>query len=94
MTKSKKRTDAERIIEAIDIATAACEIISENSACRNCPLRSVCLEETSLADVYRDATESMFREFLGFADDVGHYIDEQDYIADLADTARKGERDE
>lgn len=79
----------QQIVNSADRALSACDSISEAGACDKCPLRSTCLDDSSFLDVVTSFNPDHWNDFFGLADDVAGYMDEQDYIASLADSQRK-----
>lgn len=88
------RQKMERAIAALEDIFEACGSIKDAGACDKCPLKHFCIEDTTVDEFCDSATKGMLVETFGFADDVEEFISEEDYIYDLADRERKGERDE
>lgn len=65
--------DAERIFNAIDLASTACGNIQEKDRCEGCPINGVCLEgkfgtPASIGEQADLINVSTWEEFLRFAD--------------------------
>ena len=72
----------------------ACVTIKDAGGCDRCPLRNICLEETSYMTVCDELSSGAIDELLDFADDIEQHYNEEDAVAFYADMARKAERDE
>ena len=68
-----------------------CAFIEDAGACDGCPLKHNCLSETPAMDFVNFLTRDSIREFLDYSEDVERYVDEQDFIANMADIQRKEE---
>lgn len=69
----------------------ACAFIEDAGACDGCPLKYNCLSETPIMDFANFCTRRSIQEFLDYSEDVEKYVDEQDFIANMADIQRKEE---
>lgn len=90
----KNRATAQDFIESGGYIFDACVAIEAAGGCERCPLKYACIRDSSTEYFLDSATMGAIEEMLDFADDVENFISEDDYIADLADMQRKGERDE
>lgn len=90
----KKSEKAREFIDYLGEVYDACGYIHEMGGCDKCPIKHNCLDETTVTEFANFCTKGAVKEMLDFADDVENYISEEDYIYDLADRQRKGERDE
>ena len=88
------RQKMERAIAALEDIFDACGFIKDAGACDKCPMKNYCIEETTVDEFIDSVPKWMLEETFGLAEDVGDFISEEDYIYDLADRERKGERDE
>lgn len=68
-----------------------CAFIEDAGACDGCPLKHNCLSETPIMDFANFCTRRSIQEFLDYSEDVEKYVDEQDFIANMADIQRKEE---
>lgn len=83
------------LMNGLGEVASACEIIESAGRCEECPLFCVnCVTESSLYEVAEDVTKGNWDDFFDLAKETDKCMDEADYIAYLADNARKGERDE
>ena len=92
-----KRINSDKASEFIDYLGEvydACGYIKDAGGCDKCPMKNNCLDETTVTESANFCTQGAVKEMLDFADDVEDFISEEDYIYDLADSQRKGERDE
>lgn len=90
----KNRATAQDYIESGVYIFDACVAIEAAGGCERCPLKYACIRDSSTEYFFDSVTMGAIEEMLDFADDVENFISEDDYIADLADMQRKGERDE
>lgn len=81
--------DAREISKAFDLIFEACGNIKDHSACEECPLHSLCLEdpEVSVIDLGDLVSASSWDEFLNYADNVT--FPKEDLDAQYADFKRK-----
>ena len=91
--KNEKYVD--RLMDALEDMLHNCDVIKDNGGCGKCPMKIYCIEdEVTFEQIACDASKRTLLEFYDFADDMENRVSEEDYIADLADRERKGERDE
>ena len=83
-----------RAIKALEDIFDACGWIKDAGACDKCPFKYTCIEETTVEKFIDETTKWSLEEAFDLAADIGDYISDEDYIYDLADRQRKGERDE
>lgn len=88
------KTDAQWILNALDLAADTCQTIQENGGCDRCPLYTTCLDENNFLDVAYAFNVDHWRDFLGFADDINGYISNEDAEALYWDDRRKMEIEE
>ena len=86
--------DAREISKAFDLIFEACNNIKDHSACEDCPLKNLCLDdpEVSVLDLGDLVSASSWDEFLNYADNVE--FSEEEYKAQYADFLRDMRRDE
>lgn len=92
--------DVRMIMGALDLMHSACEKIHEYGDCAKCPIRAYCFEDTSPLDIAENVTAGQFEEFLGLADDVQEWLEDQEINSEenqkalYADWQRKYEAEE
>ena len=93
--KRVKSEIASDFIDYLGEVYDACGYIHDMGGCDKCPMKNNCLDETTVTEFANFCTKGTVKEMLDFADDVEKYVTaDEDYIYDLADRQRKGERDE
>ena len=93
--KRVKSEIASEFIDYLGEVYDACGYIHDMGGCDKCPMKNNCLDETTVSEFANFCTKGTVKEMLDFADDVEKYVTtDEDYIYDLADRQRKGERDE
>lgn len=93
--KRVKSEIASEFIDYLGEVYDACGYIHDMGGCDKCPIKHNCLDETTVTEFANFCTKGTVKEMLDFADDVEKYVTaDEDYIYDLADRQRKGERDE
>lgn len=93
--KRVKSEIASEFIDYLGEVYDACGYIHDMGGCDKCPMKNNCLDETTVTEFANFCTKGTVKEMLDFADDVEKYVTaDEDYIYDLADRQRKGERDE
>lgn len=55
-----------------------CTYIQDAGGCDRCPLKTTCLDDTSVSEFIDSVTDNRIEEFLGFGEDVENYANEQD----------------
>lgn len=90
----KNNEKIEILFEGMRYIMTACDTIDNAGRCEECPILGYCIKDTTLEAIAEEATMGWLTEFLELAEETDNNISEADYIADLADRARKAERDE
>ncbi|MBQ1295095.1 MAG: hypothetical protein IIY21_13720 [Clostridiales bacterium] len=65
-------------IDALEDIYEACASIQDAGGCDKCPIKHNCLDDTSVAEFANFCTRGSLEEFMGFAEDVENYANEQD----------------
>ena len=83
---------ASKIVSIFEGLATVCEGIKEFGACSECPLKYICLDDTSTLDLADLLSEATWSEFLEYAKE--SHISDADAEADYADRARKADMEE
>ena len=75
------------ITKAIEAVISACSKIEEHSACDDCPLHYLCLDETPVVEISDLVSSSLWDEFMEYASNADY--SEEDAKAQHADFKRK-----
>ena len=67
-------------IDSLGTIYDACGYIQDAGGCDVCPIKHNCLNDTSVTEFANFCTKGSLIEFLGFADDVENYANEQDLL--------------
>lgn len=90
MSSYGKMEDA---MNGLGLILDACDMIRAKNRCSECPIVG-CIDVDALYEIGDEVTKATWIEFFDLAEECDNYISEDDYIADIADMARKGERDD
>lgn len=67
-----------RFQDHLETLYEACGSIQYAGGCDKCPLKTNCLDDTSVSEFANFTTKRALKEFLDFADDIENYNNEQD----------------
>lgn len=80
---------ADRLVTTLNEVFEVCGYLQAEGGCDGCPLRLTCIDDTSVFEFADSITRNRIEEFLKYSEDYENRMDEQDYIASIADNERK-----